>query len=74
MISFDPLWATLKARRMNKSDLQKMTKLSSTTIAKISKNESVTLDVVGRICEELEVSIYDVVEIIRSPEAEIRKS
>ena len=65
MISFDPLWQTLKAKGINKGDLQKLTGLSSTTIAKIGKNESVTLDVVDRICEALKVPIYDVVESVQ---------
>ena len=46
---------------MNKGDLQKLTGLSSSTIAKLSKNEVVKLDVVDRICETLKVPIYDVV-------------
>ena len=64
MIRYDPLWQTLKAKGMNKGDLQKITGLSSTTIAKIGKNESVTLDVVDRICNALAVPIYDVVESV----------
>ena len=66
-ISYDPLAKTLIDRKMNKGDLQKKTGLSSTTIAKISKNESVTMDVIGRICEALECPIYDVVEILINP-------
>lgn len=62
-ISYDPLWKTLVDRKMSKTDLQKLTKLSSATIAKLSKGESVTLDVIGRICEELKVPVQDVVEI-----------
>ncbi len=65
MIRFDPLWQTLKAKGMNRGDLQKLTGLSSTTIAKIGKNESVTLDVVDRIATALEVPIYDIVESIQ---------
>lgn len=65
MISFDPLWQTLKAKGMNRGDLQKLTRLSSTTIAKIGKNESVTLDVVDRIATALKVPIEDVVESIQ---------
>lgn len=68
MISFDPLWRTLKAKYMNKGDLQKLTGLSSATIAKLSKNESITLDVVDRIAVALKVPIYDVVEIIENIE------
>ena len=73
MIRYDPLWQTLKAKGMNKGDLQKITGLSSTTIAKIGKNESVTLDVVDRICGALKVPIYDVVESIEeSPSSNSR--
>lgn len=67
MITFDPLWRTLQDRSLNKTDLQKMTGLSSATIAKLSKNEaadSVMLEVVDRICKALKVPIYDVVESI----------
>lgn len=64
MITFDPLWRTLKSKEMNKGDLQKLTGLSGSTIAKLSKNEVVKLDVVDRICEALKVPIYDVVEVV----------
>ena len=67
MITFDPLWRTLQSKYLKKSDLQKMTGLSSATIAKLSKEGSpVMLDVVDRICEALKVPIYDVVESISS--------
>lgn len=65
MITFDPLWRTLQARSLNKTDLPKMTGLSSATIAKLSKKgtaDSVMLKVVDRICKALPVPIYDVVE------------
>ena len=64
MITFDPLWQTLRAKEMNKGDLQKITGLSSSTIAKLSKNEVIKLDVVDRICKALKVPIYDVVQIL----------
>ena len=65
MITFDPLWRTLKSKEMNKGDLQKLTGLSSSTIAKLSKNEVVKLDVVDRIATALKVPIEDVVESIQ---------
>ena len=64
MISFDPLWVTLKTKGLNKGELQKLTGFSSSTIAKLSKNEVVKLDVVERICTALEVPIHDVVMIL----------
>lgn len=69
MISFDPLWRTLQSRKMNKGDLQRLTGLSSATIAKLSKNDTsstVRLDVVDRICNALNVQIYDVMENVWS--------
>ena len=65
MITFDSLWRTLKSKEMNKGDLQKLTGLSSSTIAKIGKNESVARDVVDRIATALKVPIEDVVESIK---------
>ena len=62
-ISFDPLWKTLIDRKMSKTELTTKTQLSKATIAKIGKNESVTLDVVGRICDALQCDISSVVEI-----------
>lgn len=64
MITFDPLWRTLKTKGLNKGDLQKLTGLSSSTIAKLSKNDPVMLDVVDRICKALAVPLYDVVESV----------
>lgn len=62
-ISFDPLWKTLIDHHMNKKELAERTGLSRVTVAKMGRNENVTLEVIGRICQELEVSICDVVEI-----------
>lgn len=62
-ISFDPLWKTLFERKLSKGDLAKETGLSSSTIAKLGKGESVTVDVIARICFALKCTITEVVEI-----------
>ena len=51
---------------MNKSDLGKAAKMSPNTIAKLGKNESVSLDILVRICEVLDCDIGDIVEVSRS--------
>jgi DNA-binding Xre family transcriptional regulator len=66
MISYDPLWKKLIDLKMSKSELAKVTGLSRTTVSKMAAGESVTLDVIDRICEKLEVPITDVVEIRKS--------
>jgi len=48
---------------MNKQDLRKLTKLSSTSIAKLGKGENVNTDVLVRICIALDCDITDIVEL-----------
>lgn len=49
---------------MMKKDLKAKAKLSDGTIAKLGKNEAVSLDVLVRICKVLRCDIGDIVEII----------
>lgn len=51
MITFDPLWRTLKSKGLNKGDLQKIKGLSSSTIAKLSDRVPVTVNVPCTISE-----------------------
>lgn len=62
-ISYDPLWKTLIDKKLTKTELAKRIGLSKATMAKMGKNEMVTLDVIGRTCAELQISISGVVEI-----------
>lgn len=64
-ISYNGLWKTLIDRGMNKGDLCKITGLSSSTVAKMTNNESVKLSVIERICKELDCSIADIVEYVK---------
>ena len=50
---------------MNKSDLGKTAKMSPNTIAKFVKNETVSLDILVRICKVLNCDIGDIVEVLR---------
>ena len=62
--SYNKLWKILIERKMTKKDLKEKTKLTSTTIAKMGKEQPVSLDVLGRICDALEVNIGDLVDYI----------
>ena len=65
-VSYNKLWKLLIDHNMNKSDLGKAAKMSPNTIAKLGKNESVSLDILVRICEVLDCNIGDIVEVSRS--------
>ena len=65
IISYDNLWKLLIDKRMNKSELTKKTKLSTSTIAKMSRGEPVALTVLVRICDYLNCDIGDIVSVRR---------
>lgn len=61
-ISYNRLWKLLIDKNMKKSALREQTGMSSSTMAKLSKNQEVTMSVLMRICETLDCNIEDVVE------------
>ncbi len=60
-ISYLPLEFELKRQRMTKTKLKKLTKLSSATISKISKNEEMSLTAIKKIAEVLDCDISNIV-------------
>ena len=61
-ISYNRLWKLLIDKEMKKSTLREKTGMSSSTMAKLSKNQEVTMAVLMRICETLDCNIEDIVE------------
>lgn len=63
-VSYKRLWKTLIDHEWNKTKLREETKMSASTMAKLGKNEYVSLEVIARICEKLKCQPEDVFEII----------
>lgn len=63
MISYDPLWKLLIDKKLKKLDLCKISGIATSTLAKMSKDQYVSLEVLDRICLALDCDIEDVVEI-----------
>ncbi len=61
IISYNGLWKLLIDKDLQRKDLMEKLSISSSTIAKMSKGEPVSLMVLERICEYLECDIGDVV-------------
>lgn len=64
-ISYNKLWKVLIDKNMKKIDLKDLASISSSSLAKLGKNEPVTLEVLMKICEALDVNIGDIVEFIK---------
>ena len=63
-ISYKKLWKMLIDRDMKKTDLRKTAGISSSSLAKLGKDENVTTDVLLRICESLNVNLNDIAETV----------
>jgi DNA-binding Xre family transcriptional regulator len=63
-ISYIKLWKLLLDKKLKKTDLLKLADISTTTLAKLSKDQLVSMEVMGRICKALSCDIGDVMEII----------
>ncbi len=64
VISYKPLLKLLIDRDLKKHDLINLADLSKATIAKLSKNEYVSLEVIDRLCLALNCQPGDLLEYI----------
>ena len=62
-ISYNKLWHLLVDKKMSKTELRKAAGVSTNVIAKLGKNESVSMDSLGKICEALDCDLSDIVEM-----------
>lgn len=62
-VNYDKLWKKLIDKKMTKNALRIQAEMSSSTMAKMSKNETVSMDVMLRICKVLDCNIGDILEI-----------
>lgn len=65
MFSYAPLMSTLHKKKISKTDLQKLINVSSATLAKISKDELVSMKVIDDICTVLDCEVEDVLSHIK---------
>ena len=70
-ISYKKLWKLLIDRDMKKKDLEKAAGISNYVISKMTRNENVTVETVGKICKALNCGILNVIELEHDEEAEI---
>ncbi len=59
-VCYNGLWKMLIDKNMYRKDLAAELNISSATMAKMGKGESVSMDVLQRICEYLECDIGDI--------------
>ena len=60
LVSYNGLFKQLIDRGWNKTEFAREVGISSNTLAKLSKNELVSLEVLVRICQKLDCSLSDI--------------
>lgn len=63
-IKYYKLFDLLQRRGLKKTDLLELAKISSPTLAKLSKGETVTTEVIAKICDALNCQPADIMENI----------
>ena len=62
-VTYNNLFKLLIDKGLNKTEFAREVGISSNTLAKLSKNELVSLEVLVRICRQLDCSLGDVVQL-----------
>ena len=62
-VSYKKLWKLLIDKDMKKMDLRAATGISTTTLARLSKDEHVGTEILAKICKALECNIGDIMDI-----------
>ena len=63
-VSYKKLWKLLIDKDMKKKDLQAKAGISWASVTKLSKGETVSMDVLMKVCKALNCDIGDIIEFI----------
>lgn len=67
-ISYKKLWKLLIDKDLKKKDLLSVAGISWSSVTKLSKGETVSMEVLMKICKALECDIGDIMELIPTDE------
>ena len=63
-LSYNKLWKLLIDKGMTKTQMRLKADISTTTLAKLGKNETVSMEVLLKICKVLDVNVGDIMDVI----------
>ena len=69
-ICYNKLFKMLIDKGMKKTEFRKQVGISEGTLAKLSRNENVSMDVVVKICRKMNCTVDDILDILPSPDYE----
>lgn len=63
-VCYDNLWKLLIDKKLKRTDLKQLCGISSNVLAKLGKDEPVSIESIEKICLTLECRIEDIIEIV----------
>ena len=63
-VSYKKLWVRLAEQELKKKDLCRLAGISPTVVTKLGHGESVTTDVLVRVCRALSCNIGDIMDVL----------
>ena len=69
-VSYNGLWKLLIDKNMKKVDLINNLGISSSTMAKMTKGETVSMNILEKICDELDCDFGDIIHYERDKDGE----
>ena len=63
-ISYKPLWKLLIDKDLSKKELASVAGVSQSSVAKMSRGETISMDVILKICSALDCGIGDICEAV----------
>ena len=67
-VSYKKLWKKLIDLKMKKTDLVLKANISTNVLAKLGKDEAVSLESLEKICQALNCNIGDIIDFLPEPE------
>lgn len=64
-VSYDRLWKVLIDKKLTKTDLKNKSGISFNVLAKLGKDEAVSLESLHRICIALDCNIEDIMKFTK---------
>ena len=64
-LSYNKLWKLLIDKGMTKTEMRLKADISTTTLAKLGKNETVSMEVLLKICNVLDCNIGEIMDVIK---------
>ena len=66
--SYNKLWKLSIDKRLNRQELIKLSGISTSSIAKLKKDQNITTDVLCKICKTLDCDFGDIMEFEKTKE------